>query len=58
MDCEQAKSILGWLKGADVQRDDDTGTSYSVILPESLWNALIVHLESLEEKDVQNLVKE
>jgi hypothetical protein len=42
---DQARSIIGWLDGAERQRDGDTGTSYRVILPESLIRALREHLQ-------------
>jgi len=44
---EQAKSILGWIEGADRHEHDDTGKSRSVILPESLALALEKHLRGL-----------
>lgn len=47
LSADQAKSILGWIEGADRHEHDDTGKSRSVILPESLALALEQHLRGL-----------
>jgi len=41
------KAVLGWLDGAEHQHHDDTGTSYRVILPDTLLAALKEHLRDL-----------